>query len=172
MSIISGVSDATLGRHDACPGSGDANAPNSNEIALVSGRCGCSTANDASQERTSPALDVARLLHKLKDMIRDLDAATIAAVAQLQPDAYGVAIRERVGELLGRAPSIGTIHLALTRLEREGLLRSRAGDPTPVRGGRAKRLFTVTAAGGRALERAQRLAKDRAQALERSWRPA
>ena len=106
-------------------------------------------------------------------MIRDLDAATLAAVAQLHPDAYGVAIRARVGMLLGgRAPSIGTIHLTLTRLERQGLLRARAGDPTPVRGGRAKRLFTLTSAGARALESAQKLAQERAEALERRWRPA
>jgi PadR family transcriptional regulator, regulatory protein PadR len=105
--------------------------------------------------------------------LRDLDSAALAAVAQLAPDAYGVAIRARVGELLGgKLPSIGAVHLALRRMERSGLLRARLGDPTPVRGGRAKRLFALTAAGSRALGRASRAAEARAEALARTWRPA
>jgi DNA-binding PadR family transcriptional regulator len=105
--------------------------------------------------------------------LRDLDAAALAAVAQLAPEAYGVAIRARVGELLGgKPPSIGWTHLALRRMERNGLLRARLGDPTPVRGGRAKRLYTLTAAGARALHHASRAAEARADALARTWRPA
>jgi PadR family transcriptional regulator PadR len=105
--------------------------------------------------------------------IHDLDAATLAAVAQLAPEAYGVAIRERVGELFGgKPPSMGTVHLVLRRMERSGFLRARAGEPTPIRGGRAKRLFTLTPAGARALERASRAAEARAEAFARTWRPA
>lgn len=105
--------------------------------------------------------------------IPDLEAASLAAIAQLAPEAYGVTIRARVGELLGgRAPSIGAVHLALRRMERRGWLRARAGEPTPVRGGRAKRLFTLTAAGAKALERASRDAEARAKAISRAWRPA
>jgi DNA-binding PadR family transcriptional regulator len=104
-------------------------------------------------------------------MIRDLDGAVLAAVAQLSPDSYGVAIRSRVGDLLGRPPSIGIIHLTLTRLERDGLVRARMGDPTPVRGGRAKRLFTLTAVGTRALQRAAAATVARAGALSQTLRP-
>lgn len=104
--------------------------------------------------------------------IRDLDAAMLAAVAQLTPEAYGVALRARAAELLGgKPPSIGSIHLALRRMERGGLLRARIGDPSPVRGGRAKRLYMLTAAGVRALRRAQRAAQERATALTPTWRP-
>lgn len=105
--------------------------------------------------------------------MRDLEAAALAAVAQLAPDAYGVSIRARVAELLGgKPPSIGSMHLALRRMERRGWLRARPGEPSPVRGGRAKRLFTLTAAGAHALERAGRDAEERAKALARAWRPA
>ena len=108
----------------------------------------------------------------MKEMtIRDIDAAVLAAVAQLAPNAYGVAIRVRVGLMLGHEPSIGAIHLALTRLEHEGMLRARTGEPTPVRGGRAKRLFSLTAAGSRALEQAARTVEQRAGALTPQWRP-
>jgi PadR family transcriptional regulator PadR len=108
----------------------------------------------------------------MKDMIRDLEGALLAAVAQLAPEAYGVAIRARTGELLGRTPSIGTVHQGLARLEREGLLTARMGEPTPVRGGRARRLFTLTGAGALALAEARRTLADRAEGLSREWRPA
>jgi DNA-binding PadR family transcriptional regulator len=105
--------------------------------------------------------------------IPDLEAATLAAVAQLAPEAYGVSIRARAGELLGgRAPSIGAVHLALRRIEGRGWVRARSGEPTPVRGGRAKRLFTLTASGAKALERASREAETRAKAFTRALRPA
>jgi DNA-binding PadR family transcriptional regulator len=105
--------------------------------------------------------------------IRDLDAALLAAVAQLDPEAYGVAVRLRAGELLGGVlPSTGTVHQGLTRLEREGMVTARMGDPTPVRGGRARRLFSLTTAGARALAKARKDALQRAAGLARDWRPA
>src|SRR5882724_11651159 len=89
--------------------------------------------------------------------IFDLDAAILAAVAQLRDDAYGVAIRTRAGKLLNRRePSIGTIYLPLGRLERQGFLVARMGEPTAARGGRAKRLYALTAVGALALQRARR----------------
>ncbi len=97
--------------------------------------------------------------------IPDLDAVLLAAVAQLAPNAYGVAIRSRAGELLGRVPSVGTVYSGLAKLERAGMIRARAGEPTPVRGGRAKRFVTLTAVGVRALERARREAERRVALL-------
>jgi hypothetical protein len=41
-------------------------------------------------------------------------------------------------------------------MEDKGLVRSRTGDPTPERGGRAKRFLTVTKPGRTALTDAQR----------------
>jgi DNA-binding PadR family transcriptional regulator len=105
-------------------------------------------------------------------MLWNLDAAVLAAIGQLAPDAYGVAIRARVGELLGTTPSVGTVHRVLTAFETKGLVRARTGDPTPVRGGRAKRLFTLTAAGQRALQRARAAAREQAASLSPSWRPS
>jgi DNA-binding PadR family transcriptional regulator len=48
------------------------------------------------------------------------------------------------------------VYTTLQRLEDKGLLRSRASEPLPVRGGRSRRHFTVTAAGARALREAER----------------
>jgi len=55
-----------------------------------------------------------------------------------------------------RAITPGALYTALDRLETKGLLSSRLGDPTPQRGGRAKRYVTVSAAGIEALTRALR----------------
>jgi DNA-binding PadR family transcriptional regulator len=48
------------------------------------------------------------------------------------------------------------LYTTLDRLEEKGLVTSTYGDPTPERGGRAKRYFTVTARGVHAVARAQR----------------
>jgi DNA-binding PadR family transcriptional regulator len=106
-------------------------------------------------------------------MIGDLETATLAAVAQLAPNAYGVTIRARVGEILARRPpSVGSIHQVLRRLERQGLLRAQKGDPLPARGGRARRLFSITAAGAQILDRTMRQLAGRIRALAPTWRPA
>src|SRR5438046_1007869 len=51
----------------------------------------------------------------------------------------------------GRRIARGALYTALERLEIKGFVRSRMGEPLPERGGRARRYFTVTAAGLRAL---------------------
>jgi len=86
-----------------------------------------------------------------------LELAALLAVARLGDDAYGLAVRRDLAERTGREHSIGAVYTTLQRLEDKGLLRSRAGDPLPVRGGRSRRLFTLTGAGSRALRDAERL---------------
>ncbi|MEX0837016.1 MAG: hypothetical protein WD101_01700 [Gemmatimonadota bacterium] len=46
--------------------------------------------------------------------------------------------------------------MTLVRLERKGFLRSSLSDPTPVRGGKAKRCFAITPAGVDGLRDARR----------------
>ncbi len=50
-------------------------------------------------------------------------------------------------ETTGRDVLLGSVYTALDRLEGRGFASSRLGDPTPERGGRAKRYFKVTAKG-------------------------
>jgi PadR family transcriptional regulator len=70
-------------------------------------------------------------------------------------DAYGVTIRAEIELCTGRDPAPGALYTTLDRLEDKGFVTSRLGDPTPQRGGRAKRFFTVTPAGIEAVARAQ-----------------
>ena len=78
------------------------------------------------------------------------------AILRLNDRAYGVTIAAEIAECTGREPSPGALYTTLDRLESKGLVSSYMGDPTPQRGGRAKRYFTVTKSGIAAVARAQR----------------
>jgi len=86
-----------------------------------------------------------------------LELMLLLAVARLGEDAYGLAIRRDVAERIGREYSVGAIYTTLERLQAKGLLTSRSTAPTPTRGGRSRRLFTVTTAGRRAIRDAQQM---------------
>lgn len=81
----------------------------------------------------------------------EFEYAVLLAVIHLGDDAYAVPMRELIEERTGRPVARGALYTALERLERKSCLRSRMGDPTPERGGRARRYFTVTPLGMRAL---------------------
>ena len=84
-----------------------------------------------------------------------LELSALLAVARLADEAYGLAVRQDLSDRAGRDYSVGAIYTTLQRLETKGLLTSRASDPLPVRGGRSRRLFSVTGAGARAIRDAQ-----------------
>lgn len=82
--------------------------------------------------------------------------AVMLAVAALHPHAYGVPIQRALSVNLGRDVSFGAVYTTLDRLERKGLISSETGEPTPSRGGRAKKFFFVEALGQEALDAARR----------------
>ena len=87
-----------------------------------------------------------------------LELTVLLTVARLGDDAYGLAVRRDLSQRTGRDYSIGAVYTTLQRLEDKGLLRSRATDPLPVRGGRSRRLFKLTSGGARAMREAERIA--------------
>ncbi len=87
-----------------------------------------------------------------------LELATLLSVARLGDDAYGLAVRSDLALRTGRDYSVGAVYTTLQRLEDKGLLKSRASEPLPIRGGRSRRHFKVTGAGSRALREAERRA--------------
>jgi PadR family transcriptional regulator PadR len=87
----------------------------------------------------------------------EFEHIVLLAVLRLGDTAYGVTVRQEIEIRTGRDVSIGAIYATLSRLEAKGLVKSRAGEPTPERGGRAKRLFRVTALGRRSVNEAQRV---------------
>src|SRR5688572_18679454 len=84
----------------------------------------------------------------------ELEQLLLLAILRLRDDAYGVTIRAELADRAGRTVAPGALYTALDRLESKGLIVSRMSDPTPQRGGRAKRHVMVTAAGREALTRA------------------
>jgi len=84
----------------------------------------------------------------------EFEQLILLAILRLEANAYGVTIRAELADRAGRDVAPGAMYTALERLETKGLLTSRMSDPTPQRGGRAKRRVTVTAAGMKALTRA------------------
>ncbi len=87
-----------------------------------------------------------------------LELAILLSVARLGDDAYGLAVRRDVSARTRRDHSVGAVYTTLQRLETKGLISSRTAPPLPVRGGRSRRQFKVTAPGQRALREAQRVA--------------
>jgi DNA-binding PadR family transcriptional regulator len=87
-------------------------------------------------------------------VLGDLEQLVLMAVLRLGDEAYAVSVREEIATRAGRDVSRGAIQVTLDRMERKGYLKSRLGSPTAERGGKAKRLFTLTASGTRTLRAA------------------
>jgi PadR family transcriptional regulator PadR len=83
----------------------------------------------------------------------ELELMTLLALVRLGDGAYGVPISKELFDMAGREVALGSVYAALDRLERKGFVTSTLGDPTPERGGRAKRYFRITSPGTRALKR-------------------
>jgi PadR family transcriptional regulator PadR len=68
----------------------------------------------------------------------------LLAVLYLQEEAYGVAIRNQLRKMTGESWAFGAVFVMLSRLEKKQLLASRLADPSPRRGGKSKRIYSLT----------------------------
>jgi DNA-binding PadR family transcriptional regulator len=73
----------------------------------------------------------------------EFEQVVLLAVLRLGDGAYAVPVQEEILRCTGRDVSRGSIYITLDRLETKGYLKSRLADPTPERGGRAKRYYTL-----------------------------
>ncbi len=87
----------------------------------------------------------------------EFEELILLVVGVLYPDSYGLSIRSAVIEQTGRSVAIGAVHSALSRLEKKGFLTANLADATNDRGGRRKKLFTITSAGRQAVEKNRNL---------------
>lgn len=83
----------------------------------------------------------------------EFEELVLLSVASLPDDAYGVSIMRHIETEADRKVNISAVHEVLKRLQRKGYVKSSMGGATPERGGRRKRLFVLTAAGRKVLER-------------------
>ena len=82
-----------------------------------------------------------------KEFLGEFEELILTMVAALKEDAYGAAISEEIETRLKRDVNLSAVHVTLYRLEDKGLIKSSLGGGTNERGGRRKRIFTVTSAG-------------------------
>lgn len=87
-----------------------------------------------------------------RSYLGEMELMVLSVVQRLGGNAYGVPISKELLLLAEREVPLGSIYAALERLEAKGFVSSSLGDPTPERGGRAKRYFRATTDGVRALQ--------------------
>ena len=102
----------------------------------------------------------------MPETLGPMQQLVMLATLRLGGDAYGTTIQDEL-QRVGRSVSISTIYVTMERLKRKGLVRSRLGDPTPIRGGKAKRLYELTAMGTRTLRAARDEMRQAWSGLER-----
>lgn len=87
----------------------------------------------------------------MSDILGTFEQAVLLALIRLRDEAYGRAILKEVETRLGREVAVGAVYATLERLEAKGLITSELGSGTPVRGGRARRFYSIQRSGARAL---------------------
>lgn len=87
----------------------------------------------------------------------EFEEVVLLMFAILNGEAYGVTVCQELEQHTGRQVTFGIVHNTLIRLEEKGFVKSQLGGATAERGGRRKRLFTLTPAGSRAIQDIQAL---------------
>lgn len=101
-----------------------------------------------------------------RDYLGEFERTIVLALLRLEDRAYGVTVRQEIEFRIKRDVSFGAVYATLNRLETKGYVKSHYGDPTPERGGRSKRFFSVTAKGIAAVNRMQRTLKSMTEGLD------
>lgn len=82
-----------------------------------------------------------------KEYLGEFEELILTMVGALQEDAYGAAIADEIEAKLKRDVNLSAVHVTLYRLEDKGFIKSSLGGATKERGGRRKRIYTITSAG-------------------------
>lgn len=85
------------------------------------------------------------------ELLSRIEEIILLTVYELEEDAYGIKIKERIEELVNKKYSIGAIYVPLERLYDKGLLKYSTSKPSPERGGRRKKVFKISSSGMKAL---------------------
>jgi PadR family transcriptional regulator PadR len=104
------------------------------------------------------------------DSLGQFEQLVLTAILTLREDAYGVTIHAKVQELAKpKAVSLGAVYVTLDRMEDKGYVASWLTDPTPERGGRAKRCYRLEAVGERTLQESAVTAKRIWDVISEVW---
>ncbi len=89
--------------------------------------------------------------------IGEFEELVLLTVGILHENAYGISITDELESRLKRNVTISSVHKSLVRLEGKGYVKSYTGGATEVRGGRAKKLYQLTATGKEELSSSREL---------------
>ena len=98
--------------------------------------------------------------------VGEFELLTLLAVARGGDDAYGVTVRDTLEARTSRSVSLGTLYKTLGRLESKGLVEMTIAPPTAERGGRRKKMYTLSEAGRAAVRTTLSDLRHLAQGLE------
>ena len=101
------------------------------------------------------------------EFLGEFELYVLLALTRRAPEAYGIAIRREIAERTGRDVAIGAVYATLSRLEQKALVRHTVSAPLAVQGGRARKYYTLTAKGQRALDHAASMLAR----MMHGWRP-
>ena len=101
------------------------------------------------------------------DFLGEFEIYVMLALVHLRHEAYGVKIRQEIERRTGRDAAIGAVYATLARLEDKELVEHELSRPLPVQGGRARKYFTLTSAGERALNHSASMINR----MMHGWRP-
>jgi PadR family transcriptional regulator PadR len=91
-----------------------------------------------------------------RDSLGHFELLVLLALLRHGEEAYGVPIARAIEHSTGKPVILASVYNTLERLEEKGLVRSTIGQPTPERGGRAKRYFSMTTEGLREVRAAKK----------------
>jgi PadR family transcriptional regulator PadR len=91
-----------------------------------------------------------------RESLGHFELLVLLALLRQGEEAYGVPIAHAIEHGTRKPVILASVYNTLERLEEKGLVRSTIGQPTPERGGRAKRYFSMTTAGVREVRAAKK----------------
>ena len=96
----------------------------------------------------------------------ELETLVLLAILRLGGETYGVPVRDEIEERTGKRLTRGAVYTALARLEKKQYVESTIGPPTPTRGGKSKRFYSVGERGLQALRTSTRVIEQMRAGLE------
>jgi PadR family transcriptional regulator, regulatory protein PadR len=91
-----------------------------------------------------------------RESLGHFELLVMLALLRQGEEAYGVPIADAIAQSTGKQVILASVYNTLERLEQKGLVKSTLGQPTPERGGRAKRYFSITTTGLRDVRAAKK----------------
>jgi len=96
-------------------------------------------------------------VHVKGNQIGEFEELLLLAVLAMAETPCVVPIQQYLELATARHVSLGAVYAGLDRLERKGLVTSSFSNPTPVRGGKRKRMFEATRRGLRTAQTVRRV---------------